>query len=272
MSKKGTTKDKEKEVVKEEIKNDKKEESKKEEVKKETTIDKKDPDKEVKNNNKKVNKIKRVIIILMVLLAFGGLLYLALSNKGEKKHKTEVTVLDALEEYGYTLSDADSELFKTEFNQLKEILKSTPRDDKLYSEQIAKLFVIDVYTMSTKFNIYDVGGNEFFYSSKVKMFEQKLIDTMYSTMEDNTYGDRKQELPEVKSVTVENAEETTYEKIDKVDGKEVKEKVDGYKFVLSWDYVKDLGYDTKAEVTVVKDGDLKYSVIEFNTDLKEDKK
>jgi hypothetical protein len=269
VSKKKTTKedikDKEKDLIKEEKKEEKKEESTKEKVKElKDTVE--------KDDNKKVNKIKRIIIILIVLLVFGGLLYLAFSNKDDKRHKTEVTVLDALDEYGYTLSDADSELFKTEFNKLKEVLKSSPRDDKLYSEQVAKLFVIDVYTMSTKFNIYDVGGNEFFYSSKVKMFEQKLIDTMYSTMEDNTYGDRKQELPEVKSITVDSVEETTYEKVDKVDGKEVKEKVDGYKLVLSWDYVKDLGYDTKGIVTVVKDGDLKYSVIEFNTVLTEEKK
>ena len=223
------------------------------------------------NKKKSSKKIKNIIIILIILVVFGGLIYLAISSRGNKKVKTEVTVLDALEEYGYTLSDADSELYKEEFNKLKEILKDSPRDDKKYSEQVAKLFIIDVYTMSTKFNIYDVGGNEFFYTSKVGMFEHKLIDTLYATMEDNTYGDRKQELPEVKSITIENVEDASYEKIDKVDGKEEKEKVEGYKFLISWEYVKDLGYDSKAEVTVVKDGNLKYSVIELKTDLKEEK-
>ena len=222
-----------------------------------------------KEDKKSSKKIRLCISILIILVVLGGLIYIIWSNKGDKKVKTEVNVLDSLDDYGYSLSDADSELFKKEYNELKEILKESPRDDKKYSEQVAKLFVIDVYTMSTKFNIYDVGGNEFFYTSKVSMFEQKLIDTMYATMEDNTYGDRNQELPEVKSITVDKVEDTEFEKIDKVDGKDKKEKVEGYKITLSWDYVKDLGYDTKAEVIVVPDGNLKYSVIEFNTDLKD---
>ncbi len=224
--------------------------------------------KKAKNKQKKKDWAKGLLLASVIFLIAFVILYIyGYLQRDRDEITNKVNALDSIEKYNYVLNDNVTTYYKDEFQKLKGL-----EEEQQIAEQVAKLFVIDVYTMSTKFNIYDVGGNEFFYSSKVKMFEQKLIDTMYSTMEDNTYGDRKQELPEVKSITVDSVEETTYEKVDKVDGKEVKEKVDGYKLVLSWDYVKDLGYDTKGIVTVVKDGDLKYSVIEFNTVLTEEKK
>jgi hypothetical protein len=224
--------------------------------------------KKAKIKQKKKDWAKGLLLASVIFLIAFVILYIyGYLQRDRDEITNKVNALDSIEKYNYVLNDNVTTYYKDEFQKLKGL-----EEEQQIAEQVAKLFVIDVYTMSTKFNIYDVGGNEFFYSSKVKMFEQKLIDTMYSTMEDNTYGDRKQELPEVKSITVDSVEETTYEKVDKVDGKEVKEKVDGYKLVLSWDYVKDLGYDTKGIVTVVKDGDLKYSVIEFNTVLTEEKK
>ena len=242
-------------------KKDKKEKVLTEDLKEEEIEDDKAPKKSKK-------KVRVCITILIVVVILAGLLYLAWTGgKEEPKVKKEVNVVDNLEEYGYTLSDNDTELFKEEFKKLKEILNSEEVDYEEYSKQVAKLFTIDVYTMSNKINIYDIGGAEYFYSEKRTMFEQKLIDTLYSSIEDNTYGDREQELPEVKSITVDSIEKTTYEMKKVVDEKEITTKVDGYKVKISWDYVKDMGYDKEAEVIIVPDGNIRYSVVEFQTKL-----
>jgi len=247
-------------------------------VKKEEKVTSKENNKEEKTSKKeKKGKSKKKIVlyvtILIVMVVLAGLLYLAWSGKKEPtKEKVEVKELENLgDDWGYTLKDNDSELFKSEFAILKEIINSDSIDTQKYSEQVAKMFIIDVYTLSTKMSIYDVGGIEFFYSDEDAntMFQQKLIDTMYSTLEDNTYGDREQELPEVKSINVESSEKTTFEYIKKVDDKEVKEKLEGFKVLLTWDYVKDMGYDKKAELIVVKDGEKKYSVVKIKTNFKE---
>ena len=73
-------------------------------------------------------------------------------------------------------------------------------------------------SLKNKVNKYDIGGNEYFYEDKKTMFEQKVIDTLYNSLLDNTYGDRKQELPEVSDVQVLSNLESTY----KIGDKEVK--------------------------------------------------
>ena len=277
MSKK-ENKEKEVEKVIEKVEEKKVKKTEDKPVKKEEKVTSKETNKEENTSKKeKKGKSKKKIVlyvtILIVMVVLAGLLYLAWSGKKEPtKEKVEVKELENLgDDWGYTLKDNDSKLFKSEFAILKEIINSDPIDTQKYSEQVAKMFIIDVYTLSTKMSIYDVGGIEFFYSDEDAntMFQQKLIDTMYSTLEDNTYGDREQELPEVKSINVESSEKTTFEYTKKVNDKEVKEKLEGFKVLLTWDYVKDMGYDKKAELIVVKDGEKKYSVVKIKTNFKE---
>ena len=114
--------------------------------------------------------------------------------------------------------------------------------------------------MSTKLNKYDVGGTEYFYKDKADMYTKKVMDTLYSTLIDNTYGDRKQSLPEVSNVETVSTEKTTYT-IDK------KEK-DGYLVKLKLTYVTDMGYDDEASVVVVKEDGIRWSVVDYQPTLK----
>ena len=130
-----------------------------------------------------------------------------------------------------------------------------------YATEVARMFVIDLYTLDTKVNKYDVGGIEYFYKDKRDMYSQKVIDTLYKTMIDNSYGDRKQTLPEVKSIETVSTEETKY-----LLGKEV---VDGYLVKVTWTYKEDLGYDDEGSIIVVRDnGSNKLSVVDFQPTLK----
>ena len=93
---------------------------------------------------------------------------------------------------------------------------------------------------------------QYFYSDNRNMHRQKVLDNFYNFVEDNSYGDRKQELPEVSEVEVKKVEKDEYKIGDN--------KVSAYKMILNISYVKDLGYDDKVEVYVTKDGD-NYSVV-----------
>ena len=115
--------------------------------------------------------------------------------------------------------------------------------------------------MNNKVNKYDIGGNEYFHEGQRTMFEQKVIDTLYSSLLDNTYGDRKQELPEVSEVEILSNTESTY----KLDNNEVKAHV----ITLNISYVTDMGYDKEATVTVCQEGDtVRWSVVDFQPKIK----
>ena len=211
---------------------------------------------------KKPGKGKKILIALLIIILIAGAgfgVYKIFFDKDGKKSVVEVKVLDSLDDYGYTLSDKDTELFKGEYNVLKDLLNEKEIDDEKYATQVAKLFVIDLYTINTKVNKLDIGGSEYYYLDKVTMFEKKVMDTLYYHLEDNTYGDREQELPEVKKIEVLSIEETEY----KIGEKEK----DAYLVQVEWEYVEDMGYDTEASIVLCKEDGVRISVVDFQPTL-----
>ena len=210
-----------------------------------------------KTKSKKKILIISLIVILIVVIAVGvGIL---VTNKDEKKTIVEVKELDNLGDYNYKLTDRDSKYFKSEFEELKKIVNSKEIDEEKYVTQVARMFVIDLYTMSTKVNKYDIGGLEYYHNTKKDMYEQKVMDTLYSTLLDDTYGDRTQALPEVKSVETVSTERTKY-KLGETE-------VDGYLVKLKMTYVSNMGYDTEASLVICKEEGLRWSVVDFQPTL-----
>ncbi len=206
---------------------------------------------------KKKSKIKTVLIVLAVILVIvgGGFAVYKLVFDKEEKVKQEIKEIDNLKDYGYTLTDNDSKYFKSEFEELKKIINGKEIDEETYVTQVAKMYAIDLYSLNTKVNKYDIGGLEYYHVNKKDMYELKVMDTLYSIVLDNTFGDRKQELPEVSGVEVLNVKESTYKLGDK--------KVDSYEVQLTLTYVKDMGYDKNITVTLVKENDSnRWSVVE----------
>ena len=203
---------------------------------------------------KKKSKIKAIIITILIiaLLAGGGFaLYKFVFEKE----------LDNLKDYGYVLTDRDGEYFKKEFETLKGIVNKDEVNMEEYTSQVAKMFVIDLYTLNNKVNKYDIGGNEYFNVNKKTMFEHKVIDTLYSSLLDNTYGDRKQVLPEVSNVEVLSNTEGTY----KLGDKEVK----AYVITMNISYVTDMGYDKEATVILCQEDDsIRWSVVDYQPKIK----
>ena len=213
---------------------------------------------------KKKGKVKSFFIILLVLimLAGGGFaIWKFVLNKDDNPVVQTVKELDNLKDYGYALTDRDSKYFKSEFEVLKKIVNSKEINMKDYTSQVAKMFVIDLYTMSTKVNKYDIGGAEYFHVDQRNMYEQKVMDTLYYSLLDNTYGDRKQDLPEISNVEVISNVKDTYEIND--------EEVEAYVVTLNMSYVNDMGYDNEATIVICQEGDtVRWSVVDFQPKIK----
>ncbi len=182
-----------------------------------------------------------LIVVLAGILAA----YLLLSKDDETDTKpVEVVELDSIENYGYALEDRDTDLYKERFTQLGEVLKKDDIDYEEYARLLSQLYIIDLYTIANKLNKYDVGSVDFLLDSAKENYILKVEDTIYKYVEDNTYGKRTQELPEVASIEVSEVKETKVKVGDK--------EYNGFEVNLSWEYKKDLGYDKGAILNLAK--------------------
>ena len=197
-------------------------------------------------------KYKRILKGLVLIIAI-LIIVLLLANFFKKLNKTKtVNVIDTVENFEYALEDRDTVLYKNIHQELKANLESDAIDYDKYAEQIAKLFIVDLFTMENKLSTYDVGGIEFIYPDVVDNYKLNVEQTIYKNIESNADGKRKQTLPVVKSIDVISSNTGTFNYQDNA--------MDAYIIELSWDYEKDLGFDKKATVTIVKKDDKLYIV------------
>ena len=200
-------------------------------------------------------KYKLGLIMIATLIVLILVITIIFLLKGDKKvEKTKV--VDSIDNFSYTLDDRDTKLMKETYNELKDILNKDQIDYEAYAKTLAKLFVIDLFTMNNKINKYDVGSTEYVYPESVDNFKLNVEDTIYKSMEDNSDGKRKQDLPEVISVDASNIEEVEFE---------IKEEIEKvYEVKLTWEYEKDLGYDDNATMKLLNVDDKLY-VVEYAT-------
>ncbi len=215
-----------------------------------------------KNKQKKKDWMKGIFLIILLFVIAGIVLIIYGKVQGIKKQEEVVVtnVYDSIEKYGYEINDNVTDYYKQEFAKLKDMT-----EEEEIAKQVAKLFVIDLYSINYKINKYEVTSTQYFYSDKRDMHRSKVLDTIYKLVHDNSYDDRKQELPEVSNVEVKKVEKSTFE-IENEDKKDKnKNKRESYVVLLKIEYVKDLGYDDEAEVTLIKDGDNNISVVKLRT-------
>ena len=206
----------------------------------------------MKNKNKKKNKnlFKNkkfwLIICSIALLYFiGGIVYINLDrNSNSVKNNKNVDKGISIKGFDYILYEDDIDIYKNEFKKLKKNLESSNINYTEYAESISKMFVMDLYSLEAKKNMYDVGGVQFVYPDIRDNYKLNVSNTLYKYMKDNSDGKREQDLPMVKSVNIKNEDETKY--------KIGEEEFDGYKINLDIEYVKDLEYDKSAEIMLVK--------------------
>lgn len=203
---------------------------------------------------KKKYKILLIVIIILIIVIIAAIVAFKFLKGSEPAEP--VKVVDRIDNFDYTLDDRDTELMKNTYNELKTVLSSDEIDYEKYAEILSKLFVIDLFTMDNKVNRYDVGSTEYVYPDSVDNFKTNVEDTIYKSMENNSDGKRRQDLPEVSSIDNTSVETSTF-----TIGEEEHE---SFVVNINWSYVSDLGYDDNAIITLIELNEKLY-VVEYVT-------
>ena len=203
---------------------------------------------------KKKYKILLIVIIILIIVIIAAIVAFKFLKGSEPAEP--IKVVDSIDNFDYTLDDRDTELMKNTYNELKTVLFSDEIDYEKYAEILSKLFVIDLFTMDNKVNRYDVGSTEYVYPDSVDNFKTNVEDTIYKSMENNSDGKRKQDLPEVSSIDNTSVETSTF-----TIGEEENE---SFVVNINWSYVSDLGYDDNATITLIELNEKLY-VVEYVT-------
>lgn len=196
---------------------------------------------------RRVNKKKIRIFVLVVLLIF-ILLALAIwqGNKllNSNKEAKVIKVVDKIDEYGYNLNENETDYYKKIFKKLKkELSKETP-DEEEYAKLISQLFISDFYSLNNSTSKNDVGGIQFVYTDFQNDFVNLAKESVYSTVESNIYGERKQKLPVVSEVVVNELRQESFEYSDKSDDA-------AYVVDITVNYKEDMGYQKDVILTLI---------------------
>ena len=190
-------------------------------------------------------KLIIVLLILVIIYSVGGIAYYYMS----KTTKPVIKNISSIKHYPYNLKSNATKLMKDEFKILKDNLESDNIDEESYAASIAKLFIIDLYTINNKINKYDI-ETQYIYPDAIDNYKLNVTNTLYKYVESNEKGKRTQKLPEVTKVTIENQEAIEFE-INKA-------KYNGYKINVVINYIEDLDYDNTSEITVIKKDNIYY--------------
>lgn len=203
----------------------------------------------MKGKRKKRRKIKKkvviILFIILVLIIAGIFVFIIFSGKKDNNTTNDpVQIKDNMENYDYYLTDNATSYYESLYKELEDILNEEEIDDNLFAKAIAKLFITDVFTLDNKVSSSDVGGLQFIHTKFKDDFINIAKTTLYSSVQSNIYGDRKQKLPIVNKVEIisEKTSTFTYKKV----------KYDSYVFNASIGYEKDLGYPIKYKLTLIK--------------------
>lgn len=201
-----------------------------------------------KRNKLKLNKKTIIYIGAIIPILIVSLIIFLIINKKETNNDKDINniveKLDQMENYDYYLDETSTEYYKQLYNELKEILNDTEINEEEYAKVIAKLFVTDLFTLDNKITSSDIGGLQFIFSGFKEDFINIAKTTLYSNIKSNIYENRKQQLPIVSNVDINNIENSSFTYQNN--------KYDSYDVILNITYQKDLGYPTKYNLSLIK--------------------
>lgn len=196
---------------------------------------------------------KFILIILFMILIYsvGGIYYIEYVYKDN--NEPVVKNLVEIEGYPYSLKSNACKLYKDEFNILKDNLENNYNEEE-YIKSISKLYIIDLYSLKNKLNKYDINV-DFIYPDIVSNYRLNIENTLYKYLENNSDGNRNQELPVVSNVIIDEILDEKYSLN--------KENVPCKKVKVTIEYENDLDYDKSGTITLVKQ-DKYYYIVEYN--------
>lgn len=201
----------------------------------------------------KKSKLKIVIIMLFIIIILsliGVFGYLKFFNKEDDN---EVKVVKKIDNYNYNLKENETKLYSDNFDELEKLLKSDEINYESYAKSVAKLFIIDFYTLTNKLSKNDIGGTEFIKESMRDNFIEEARSTFYKYLEVKS-DKRTQKLPEVSNINEVTVEPAEFKYSDKTIDK------NAYRVTISWEYIEDLGYENEAKMIIVKENNKLYIV------------
>ena len=190
---------------------------------------------------KKLNNKKVIMFILIVIIIIFMIMGIKKLLKVEEPY-SEPKVISKIN--GYELKEGASSYYKNVFNDLEIELNKTEIDEENYAKIISKLFISDCYTLDNKINNNDIGGVQFVYGPFQDDYILIAKETLYSHVENNIYGNRKQELPIVKAVEIISIEKNNYEYLETRDE-------EAYFIKAEIEYDKDLEYPKEVSIIII---------------------
>lgn len=204
-------------------------------------------------NKKKKNKVIIVLIVIIFIALLSIASYFVYDKYIKNNDENEVKVIKEISKYNYKLLENKTQLYKDEFEVLDEILNSEEINYDEYAKQVAKMFIIDFYTLSNKESKNDIGGTEYVKESMRDNFIEEARSTFYKYLEVKSES-RTQKLPEVSIIENVLVEKTSFTYSDKTTDD------NAYKVTISWNYIEDLGYEKEAKMILVKENEKLYIV------------
>ncbi len=193
-------------------------------------------------------KIGRLFTLLFLVVLIFGLGYMAIDKLGSKKTKTtKVKEISKIEGYDYSLREDATDYYKKLFKKLSKTLDAKEVDMDEYASLVSEMFVCDFFNLSNKSSKNDVGGSQFVYKEYRNDFEKYAMDSIYKSVENNVYGNRKQKLPTVEKVSVKKGENTSFKYAENTDS-------NAYSFTFSVKYKEDDGYQSSGSLILIHNG------------------
>ena len=203
----------------------------------------------------KKSKLLKVLIVLLLII---GVIVVALFGIKllTDKEPNEVKILKEIKGYGYKLDENETDVYESEFDELENVLTQDEINYEDYAKQVAKLFIIDFYTLDNKLSKNDIGGIEFIKESMRDNFIEEARSTFYKYLEVKS-DKRTQNLPVVSEINEVLVEDTEFKYADKTIDE------NAYKVTVSWTYEEDLGYETETKMVLVNENNRLY-IVEMN--------
>lgn len=210
---------------------------------------------------RKKRKVKygRLITLLLIicLLAFLGVMAYDKINVKKVKNKKIKNIM-TIKEYDYVLKENATSYYKKLFKELNSTLSKEEVDEEKYMTLVCQMFTSDFFNLDNKISKNDVGGVQFVYKDYQTDFEKYAMDSIYKSVENNIYGNRRQNLPIVEEVECSKAKTETFKY-----GNSSDEKANIVNFDIK--YKEDQGYQTEGSLVIIH-SDKKLEVASMNTE------
>ncbi len=202
-----------------------------------------------KKRMKKKSKIILIVLVVVILVAVDAVLMLR-KNPSDKKVK-EAKVVSKIDNYGYSLKNDKSKEYKKLFAELKKELSKKEVNEEEYAKLITKMFIVDFYSLNDRKAKTDIGGVDFVHEKALDNFVLNAEDTFYKYVESNIYNDRKQDLPIVDKITIDEVKNEEFSYLEEIDE-------NAFVVTASWTYKdesKAKGYQKEGVFTFVHVGE-----------------